>query len=193
MSKYASKDLMEVFDKVIGLNLYEVPTNELLNTFKAFLASDKTRDKIIFALLKRIKTHMNEFSLSNVCDLAYTFSNVNADLEGIYDLMEPYILNKMHSLTEDNLIAALIGYNNPKINKNYHVKDVLETTLINQADRMSIGKVAQALYFYAKNRIGQRLLIETLIDRLHRESDNTDIDAPTLVTILVGLNLSGAD
>ena len=32
------------------------------------------------------------------------------DFEELYDLFEPYILDKIHTMDEDNLSAALMGF-----------------------------------------------------------------------------------
>ena len=48
-----------------------------------------------------------------------------------YDLVEPYILDSQHSLTQDNLLSALIGFYNKNLEKRHDILDVLESTLVN--------------------------------------------------------------
>lgn len=67
MSNHASKELIEVFDRVIGSNIYEVPSYEIIPTLNAFMSSGKARDKIFLILYKRVKKHMNEFLLTELC------------------------------------------------------------------------------------------------------------------------------
>jgi len=69
-----------------------------------------------------------------------------AQLEGeafldYYDLVEPYILDRQHSLSEENLLTALIGFYNKNLDKRHDILDVLESTLINQVDNVGLHEV----------------------------------------------------
>lgn len=77
---------MEVFDRIIGKNIYELPINELIPTIKAFLSSENTRDKIYSVLFSHVKRNLRKFSLQEQCDLAYmlTFFE-HGEFSDLYD------------------------------------------------------------------------------------------------------------
>jgi hypothetical protein len=45
--------------------------------------------------MKRVKDHVDEFSLSELCDISIILREFEGAYEGIYDLIEPYVLNKI--------------------------------------------------------------------------------------------------
>jgi len=45
--------------------------------------------------MKRVKDHVDEYSLSELCDLSIILREFEGTYEGIYDLIEPYVLNKI--------------------------------------------------------------------------------------------------
>lgn len=77
------------------------------------------RPKILHVLIGRIKSVVGELTLSEQCDLALVLTAFDGDKEGMYDLIEPYILNKVGSLSEQNLVMALEGFYNPKLSRRF--------------------------------------------------------------------------
>lgn len=92
--------------------------------------------------------------------------NFGAAYEGVYDLIEPYILDKIHSFSEQDIVAAIVGFYNPELAKRFQILDVLEQTVINQIDNLSHQTVDVLFRFYSENRMGSRLLIESLKSRV---------------------------
>lgn len=45
-------------------------------------------------------------------------------------MVEPYILNKIDALTEQDLLMALIGFNNKHLTQTHDLRDILEGTLM---------------------------------------------------------------
>lgn len=97
--------------------------------------------------------------------------------EGVYDLIEPYILNKIQSLTEKDLVMAIYGFYNPELTKRYNILDVLESTVINQASTLSKDTIEVLLNFYREQRTGSRILIETLIANQEGQSNAASVAA----------------
>ena len=96
MSSYASPELVEILDRVIGNNIYDLPNDEILPTFKAFMSAKKSRTKIFEALYLRLKKNLIELSFDELCEIPYMFTFLNGEFLEMYDLVEPYILNKFH-------------------------------------------------------------------------------------------------
>lgn len=81
------------------------------------------------------------------------------------------------------------------MDKRHDILDVLESTLLDQLDNFSISNLSSLFYFYAKNRIGSRVLIESLKHRISKESTGKDskVDRESLVLIVASLDMVGAD
>ena len=83
-------------------------------------------------LYRRIKKSLYEFSIDELCDICETFSLVassdSSDYHELYELIEPYIFNKLHSLTEANLRQVLSGFKlqEKRVNKEFDITSVLE-------------------------------------------------------------------
>jgi hypothetical protein len=67
MHDIASAELVEVLDRIIGGNVYELESNLLIPCFKAFAASGKAREKILIVLFNRIKSKLNHFTIDELC------------------------------------------------------------------------------------------------------------------------------
>lgn len=97
MCAHASKELMEVLDRIIGSNIYDLEIADVIPTIKACLASQNTREKFFDVLFSKVKKHMNEFSLNELCELAYLLMYFeDGGYSDLYSLMEPYILSNIH-------------------------------------------------------------------------------------------------
>ena len=79
---------------------------------------------------------MDELTLSELCEISLLMRSLGSAQEGMYDLIEPYILNKINSLTEEDIMFAIRGFYNPELSKRFKILDILESIIINQADRM---------------------------------------------------------
>ena len=55
MSEYASEDLMEILDRIIGHQIYEVHIEDLVPILKGFASNPHSRDKIVYLLAERIR------------------------------------------------------------------------------------------------------------------------------------------
>jgi hypothetical protein len=49
--------------------------------------------------MKEIKQNIDEFTLRELCDLSLILREFGKSYEGVYELIEPYILSKVNSLT----------------------------------------------------------------------------------------------
>ena len=161
--EYSSAGVTEVLDRIIGGNIDQVPVEHLIPTLKAFLSNENSRPKIFSVLMKQIKDNVDEFTLRELCDLSLILREFGNSYEGVYELIEPYILSKVNSLTEFDILLAIKGFYNPELSKKFKILDVLESIVINQAGQMSNENLQELLMFYSQNRMGNRILIETLL------------------------------
>jgi uncharacterized membrane-anchored protein YjiN (DUF445 family) len=128
---FASAEVIEILDRIIGGNIHEVETARLLPTLKAFMSTDKAREKILHLLLKQVREHVDEFTLRELCDLSLLLREFGSSYEGLYDLIEPYILSKANSLTQEDIMLAIRGFYNEQLSKRFHILDALEAIVIN--------------------------------------------------------------
>jgi hypothetical protein len=163
---YASPETIELLDRIIGGNIHEVPVENVLPTLKAFMGSEHTRPKIIQLLIKKLKDNVDELTLRELCDISLLMREFGSSQEGMYELIEPYILSKVNSLTEDDIMLTIRGFYNPELSKRFKILDILESIVINQADKMDKDNLSDLLQFYTSYRMGSRIVIETLKARV---------------------------
>ena len=162
VQSYASAETIELLDRIIGGNIQDVPVESILPTLKAFMGSEHSRPKIIQVLVKKLRENVDELTLNELCDVSLLMKQFGHSQEGMYELIEPYILNKINSLTEVDIMLAIRGFYNPHLSKRFKILDVLESILVNQADRMDKENLRGLLEFYTEYRMGSRIVIETL-------------------------------
>jgi len=147
--EYSSAGVTEVLDRIIGGNIDQLPVEHLIPTLKAFLSNEHSRTKILSVLMKQIKDNVDEFTLRELCDLSLILREFGNSYEGVYELIEPYILSKVNSLTEFDILLAIRGFYNPELSKKFKILDVLESIVINQAGQMSNENLQELLMFYS--------------------------------------------
>lgn len=99
--------------------------------------------------MKQIKDHVDEFTLRELCDLSLILREFGNSYEGVYELIEPYILSKVNSLTEFDILLAIRGFYNPDLSKKFKIIDILESIVMNQADQMDKDNLQDLLMFYS--------------------------------------------
>ncbi len=100
--------------------------------------------------------------MHDLCDFSLILRQFGDSFEGIYDIIEPFILSKINNLSEKDLIVAIQGFYNPDLSKRFKILDVLESIIVDQAHAMNKETVTNLLEFYTHHRMGSRILIETL-------------------------------
>ena len=99
--------------------------------------------------MKQIKDNVDEFTLRELCDLSLILREFGNSYEGVYELIEPYILSKVNSLTEFDILLAIRGFYNPDLSKKFKIIDILESIVMNQADQMDKDNLQDLLLFYS--------------------------------------------
>ena len=99
--------------------------------------------------MKQIKDNVDEFTLRELCDLSLILREFGNSYEGFYELIEPYILSKVNSLTEFDILLAIRGFYNPDLSKKFKIIDILESIVMNQADQMDKDNLQDLLMFYS--------------------------------------------
>ena len=67
-------------------------------------------------------------------------------------------------------MRAIIGYYNQNLNRRFDVRDILEAVLIQRLDTYSLNTAVMLLYYFGKQRVGEKALITSLIQRLDAAS-----------------------
>ena len=98
---------MELLDRIIGNGIYDVTAEQVLPVMRAFLSNENSRPKIFSVLIKRVKDHVNEFTLHELSELSLHLRSFGSAYEGVYQLIEPYIIDKLKSLSEDDLVNLI--------------------------------------------------------------------------------------
>jgi len=72
MTRHASTELCEVFDRIIGANIDEMSPSDLYNAYGAFRTMQKAevRPKIFSHLLKRLSNNLELLAMDELCGLA---------------------------------------------------------------------------------------------------------------------------
>lgn len=110
----------------MGNGVYEINTHDLLPTLAGFAGASETRPKIFRVLVQRIRERLGELTLDELCELSVILRSFEGSFEGVYETMEPYLVSKIYSFTEDNLVSALYGFYNPHLSKRFPLLDLLE-------------------------------------------------------------------
>ena len=126
------------------------------------MIAKQARPKIFTVLIKQIKDNVDALTLNELCELSLILRQFGDSYEGIYELIEPFILSKINTLTEKDLLLSLQGFYNPDLSKRFKLLDALESIIIDQADTMTKESVNFLLDYYTQHRMGGRILIETL-------------------------------
>jgi hypothetical protein len=94
------------------------------------MVSEQTRPKIFPVLIKHIKDNIEALNLSELADLSIVLRQFGDTYEGVYELIEPFILSKINSLSEDNLLVLVQGFYNPELSKRFKLLDALESLIV---------------------------------------------------------------
>ena len=104
---YGTPELIELLDKIIGNNLYDVPSGMLVNTLESFMMSAHSRPKIYEALMKRVGDVAGELPMDDLCTLSSHLTNFNGGFDHMYEIIEPYIMNRINVMTENDLLSCV--------------------------------------------------------------------------------------
>jgi hypothetical protein len=101
------------------------------------MVAEQARPKIFAVIIKHIKDNIDALNLHELCEISLILRHFGEAYEGIYEIIEPFILSKINTLSELDIVFALQGFYNPKLNKRFKILDVLESIVIDQADSMN--------------------------------------------------------
>ncbi|CDW73534.1 UNKNOWN [Stylonychia lemnae] len=190
-----SQEVIEVLDRIIGRDIDNISISQIIPTMVAFLQSGKSRDKIIQALIVKSKKEMYHFTANELVQLIAIYTNFGKQaIESFLDILEPYLLNKITSLDIDSLILLIKSLYGEKLNKRYTILDEAENIFIANISEVQYGDCAFLLYFFAKERFGSKLMIQTLLHKFDINFFQTDRVPITLkMQVLVSMNIVGKD
>lgn len=178
VSNYASAEVIELLDRIIGNGIYDLKPDQIIPTLEAFLSSEHSRDKIFQALIKRVRDDVDHFTLSELTTLSVILRAFEDRYEGVYQLIEPYIVDKLGSLTEGDLVNAIQGFYNPKLSRRYEILDILEESVVAQIDTLNFETVKHLNEFYETYKIGNKTLIGAIKGRLESGSNASAASTP---------------
>jgi len=100
-----------------------------------------------------------------------------------------FIIDRLPLLDETDLRNCLLGFNQ---SESFKTVEVLEQHLLSNLHSISAATVSNILYDYAKERIGSRTFLKTLLAKVELESENASLlENSVVVEMLVALNLTG--
>ena len=106
---------------------------------------------------------MDELEISDLCYFAKLMGE-NGDKTIIKELeVDKFILDRMDSMTEEDLLNALMGFTHVE---NLEMIEVFEKTILNVIASLTPKTVAKVLYFYGKQRKGTHTFIDTVSKQL---------------------------
>ena len=77
------------------------------------------------------------------------------------------MLNKIDRFKEKDVVSLLKALNSNKLNKNYDIKDILEQMVLDNYLNYSFSTVIDLLHFYAVSRIGESVMVKSLLSRIN--------------------------
>lgn len=63
-------------------------------------------------MFKRIKSHVGELTLSEICEFARVIRESKIPFTEFYEIAEPFIVNQMSNLNDADLMNAFVAFNN---------------------------------------------------------------------------------
>eukprot|EP00347_Sterkiella_histriomuscorum_P021295 403334504 len=189
----ASADVVEVVDRIVGNNIHDINAGSILQAYLSFLSSGKARTKILALLGKRVREELFNYTGSEIVQLLKLQVPDEGEVDhSLLELAEPYLLNKLNSLSTEDVMDLIQIFNNKNIGKRYEILEEVEGSVINSPESLDAEELVTLLYFYAKNRQGSRLMISTLTNALTQDSKTSlALDPQIKLQLLVALNITG--
>jgi uncharacterized membrane-anchored protein YjiN (DUF445 family) len=84
------------------------------------------------------------------------------------------------------------------LKRKHDIRDILESVVVTKLGKFDVSSAIALLYYFGKERIGEKVLIDSLIQRLEKEAKKEEsalrsLPAVTCVEAVLSLNLVGAD
>ena len=128
---------MEILDRVVGKNIYDATPSDILNAYQGFAASGKARSKIMMLLNKHLVSnlfHYNAYEILSILDMHLHSKIIDHQ---IFELVEPYLQNKLSTLTSDCLIQVIKIFSHQGLEKRYAVLEDAESYLLTNVEQLS--------------------------------------------------------
>ena len=164
MFPYASSELMEIFDRLIGAHHANLSPFEAFDALMAFSSAKAiVRPKIIQVLFKKLSQNFERLSTQQIVLLV---DLVCADADR--DLLEKLELNKflqgrLQSLSVSELVTcyiALSRQNDTALHK------AVEEQILSNIHIFRVGALADLLYHQAKSRVANKKVVEAVLQTL---------------------------
>lgn len=175
MFEHGSQDLINLLDKVIGPQAHQLSGQTALNVLAGFLFSGKARIKILDALYTVVKKELVTYTLEELIQATEILSLHESFIPEFFPLVEPYIVHKFGSMTEQQLTQLIMTYYSDLITERYPILDKLENTLIKQMADLHDELLLSLFYFYAKKRVASANIISAFLRRYSNATDYTQL------------------
>ena len=112
---------MEVFDRIIGLNIDDIPIRQIFDAFVAFASSEKAevRPKITQLLLKTLSENLEQLLPSQLivlCNVLLDPENLDRSETLIKGLeIDKFLLNSIGMLDQHDLVMAVEVFANSSL------------------------------------------------------------------------------
>lgn len=155
MYPYASTELMEVFDRLIGQQHNNLTVNEAFDSLMAFSNAKQARirPKILQVLFKRLSQDFDRLSTSQLVLLVEVVSNdQDRDLLAKLELNK-YLQNQMPSLSISELVTV---YNALSHQNDTNIHKLAEEIILNNIHAFRVDSLSDLLYSQSKLRFANK-------------------------------------
>ena len=171
--KCGSSYTMEVFDRIIGLNIDDIPIRQIFDAFVAFASSEKAevRPKITQLLLKTLSENLEQLLPSQLivlCNVLLDPENLSRSETLIKGLeIDKFLLNSIGMLDQHDLVMAVEVFANSTLQD---VQVAIETQLVQNMRLLQPDLASDLLYRLTSRQMGTRTLITAAIKRVELDS-----------------------
>lgn len=111
ISNDGNKDVVEILDRIVGRNIHDASASDILDAFRAFASSSKSRAKILALLSKKVCENFVHYSAQEIIQILEIHSSPEHVDHDIFELSEEYLLNKLPNLDSEDLISLIKCFN----------------------------------------------------------------------------------
>jgi hypothetical protein len=113
-------------EKLIGLNIDQVPTDKIVNVFENFLKSNKFREKFPLLIQDIVVKRKFQFNFEDICKILKLYSDIGTTNLYVYEKLHDYCLTIIPFLNSSQLANIIYAYSyNKEISKDL-VYSILE-------------------------------------------------------------------
>ena len=141
-----------------------------------------------------MKECIKDLSVSDKCTIVRAYTEIDFEIEYIYEILEPYIHNGAKDASSFDFVNALIGYQNPKIPQ-YPLANDLNVLAKEKISKLPLQGSFEVLRYMATRRIGSHELITELKDTIFMNltKENEEEIKEIIASLIPTLDMVGVE